>query len=206
MENSLPPEHVFQESDSNTCGPSSLAMIYRMKGKDISVKEILGDFYQEGKGEATFAPQLARHLHSNGINTRLIVSSSKIVSPAWKDLEANAMIKNMKSWLTHHPKAEWHLNNLHLLFYLQEGGKLDIESYTADILRNVLDKGSKLIVCVDEGWLWGHRIERKDGIVKINDEVGKLEGHFVVVTGYEGNKFHILDPFPTGISESARFI
>jgi len=174
-------------------------MVYALRGKDIKLDDILNDFKQDQTGEATYVPQLARHLLENGLPTNLLISSSKIVSPAWRGLAKNELIARLKTWLTLHHDNFYHLNNLHFLFYLQEGGDLDVVSYNVDTLKTALDKGSTLIVCIDEDWVWGHRIKRTIDEVVVDDEAGVLEGHFVVVTGYEGNKFHVLDPFPTHI-------
>lgn len=199
MENHFPAEHMFQAPNSNTCGPTSLAMVYKLQGQNISVPQILADFHQEGQGEATFVPQLARHLNAHGVATRLLVASSKIISPAWKDASSDELIANLKAWVTRHPNDIWHVNNLHLLFYLEEGGTLDIIPYTTSLMKAALSLGSIFIVCVDENWMWGHRLKRHNGVVEVNEIAGHLEGHFVVVTGYEGDMVHVLDPFPTGI-------
>jgi hypothetical protein len=122
-----------------------------------------------------------------------------ILLPSWRDLPQKEIIKNLKTWLTLHPKDWWHLSNLHLLFYLQEGGKADIQAYTADTLKSLLDKGSTLIVCVDETWVWQHRLKMADGKRIVDDLAGQREGHYIVVTGYTDDKFHVLDPFPTNI-------
>jgi hypothetical protein len=176
-------------------------MVYALRGKKITVDDILHDFKQDKKGKATYVPQLARHLQKNGLKTRVHVSSSKVVSPAWAELEKSQLIDNLKTWLTLHSKDDWHLNNLYALFYLEDGGELLVESYTAKTLQDMLDRGSTLIVCVDEDWVWGHRLKRQpeDQEVHVDELAGKLEGHFVVVTGYDGDHFHVLDPFPTNI-------
>jgi hypothetical protein len=199
MDERLPKEHLMQDSESATCGPTSLAMVYQKLGINITVADILRDFYQGPKGESTYVPQLARHLHGQGIKTKVLVSSSKILSPAWKNLNPRDLTANLKSWLTVHPDDYWHNNNLHLLFYLQEGGELDIVSYTEATIKEGLSRSSLFLVCVDENWLWGHRLKRENGDIKINDITGKLEGHFVVVTGSEEGQFHVLDPYPTGL-------
>jgi hypothetical protein len=176
-------------------------MVYALKDKKISVDDILDDFHQDKKGMATYAPQLARHMQKNGLKTKVHVSGSRIASPAWADISRQELVEKLKDWLTCHPKDEWSLNNLFVLFYLQEGGDLAIESYTAESLKGMLDHGSTLIVCVDENWVWGHRLKRspKGEEVQIDDIAGKLGGHFVVVTGYKGDQFRVLDPFPTNL-------
>lgn len=198
-ETKLPDIHIFQDSDSSTCGPSCLAMVYAMKGKQITRSDVLHDFKHGEKGEASYTPQLARHLLANNLPNRMIIAGSTGLLPSWRDLPKEEVINNLKTWLTLHPQDVWQPNNLHLLFYLQEGGEARIQAYTASTLKNLLDKGSTLILCIDETWVWEHRL-KLDGNKRIVDDLaGMREGHFVVVTGYKDDKFHVLDPFPTHI-------
>ena len=198
--NKLPKEHVFQESDSDACGPCCLAMVYNIKGKKIALKQIFNDFHQtQGKGLPTYPEQLARHLLKNGLTTSLIFSNSQVLSPAWENLPKEEIIENLKAWLSFHPKHEWFLAVLHTLFFLQEGGAAKLESYTTQTIKNLLDQQYLVITGVDEDWLWGHRF-KKSGEKRVIDEIeGGVQGHFVLITGYSENTFHILDPFPTHI-------
>ena len=195
----LPDYHVFQGPHSDICGPCSLAMVYSLKGKPVTLDDVLRDFKLDHKGKPMWASQLIRHLHKNGLATTLTVSTSRVASPAWANLSKVELIENLKTWLTLHPKDDWHFNNMNVLFYLQEGGQLNLASYTASSLKAMLDNGSMLILCIDEDWVWGHRLDRSGEQVRVDDLSGYLEGHFVVVTGYEGNMFHVLDPYPTNI-------
>lgn len=197
----LPKEHLFQDSDSFTCGPCCLSMAYALRGKKISLKDILADFHHPEKGKATYAPQLARHLHKNGLGVRLLVSTSQVLSPAWKDLPSHEVIALLKEWIVLHPKSLYLMDILHILFFLQEGGQVDQVSYNIQTIQEMLDSGSLVILCVDEDWIWGHRFAlNKSKNQRVPNEVeGQLEGHFVLVTGYTNNSFHVLDPFPTNI-------
>ena len=174
-------------------------MVYGLRGKRISLDDILRDFKLDHKGRPMWASELVRHLHKNGMATKFTVSTSHVVSPAWEHLPKEELIENLKAWLGLHPKDEWFINNLNVLFYLQEGGELSVASYTASTLKAMLDAGSTLILAIDEDWVWGHRLDRSHDQVVVDDLAGGVEGHFVVVTGYEGTNFHVLDPYPTNI-------
>lgn len=193
------PHHIFQASDSYTCGPCCLAMVYSMKGKKISLKDILSDFHHPEKGNPTYAAQLARHLHKNGIKTKLTTSTSKILSYAWRDLPRKELIENIKEWIMLHSGDLWRNAIIHILFYLQEGGELEQKSYTTQTIKEMLDRNSLVILCIDEDWAWGHRLKLVGDKRMIDDLEGALEGHFVLVTGYKDNMFHVLDPFPTNV-------
>ena len=193
----LPPEHVFQDEDSDNCGPSCLEMVYRKKGLDISLVQILQELNLEAKGSVTFPPQLARNLLAHGLRTNLVVANSQFISPAWKNFGRRELMDNLKNWLTFQPTHEWHVYGLHSLFYLEEGGDIELKSFESDYLKKLIDRGSILVLCVDEVWLWGHRF--KEHVSEIDDLRSKSWGHFVVVSEYNNDNFTILDPYPTGL-------
>ena len=195
----LPKEHIFQKGDDDCCGPCCLSIVYKIKGKKISLSRIVKDLNLEKKCEPTYSPQLARHLNKNGLITKLIIANFGAISPAWAKENNKKIIENLKDWVVIQPDHNFHLFGLHSLFYLQEGGKIELRPCFLEDLKRMLDNGSILILCVDEVWLWGHRLlSHKSQIDEIR---GKTLGHFIVVKGYKGDKFSVLDPYPTKIPE-----
>jgi ABC-type bacteriocin/lantibiotic exporter with double-glycine peptidase domain len=100
----LPSVHIFQESDSNTYGSCCLAMVYALKGKNISLSNILNDFNHPKIGKATYVHQLANHLHKNRVKTKIVTSTSKVLSPAWRDIPKEKIIENLQAWIPVHRK------------------------------------------------------------------------------------------------------
>jgi hypothetical protein len=172
-------------------------MVYKIKGKSISLSQILNDLRLGERGATTYPAQLARHLNKNGIRTKLTISNSQVISPAWKDAGKATLIENLKHWLAFQPRHGWHEFGLHVLFYLQEGGEIEVKSYTVSDFQRMLSKGSLLVLAVDEVWIWKHRF--KEHKAEIDDLNGRSHGHFIVVTKFKDDKFTILDPYPTNI-------
>lgn len=195
----LPPQHVFQNEDDSNCGPSTLEMVYRTKGISRDIKQILKDFHLDSKGDLTYPPQLARDLQRNGLRTNLLISSPSVISPAWKEWSTIEQIEALKLWATLNPKNDNHIIGLHTLFYLQEGGSISLTSYDATDLKQRLDQESLLIVGLDEVWIWGHRFQEYKA--QVDEFKGKSDGHFVLVNGYNENRFSVLDPYPTNLSD-----
>jgi len=190
----LPKEHIFQKPGDDNCGPCCLAMVYSLKGKqvprDLNLK-------LKKKGKTTYTPQLASYLLKNEIKPKLFISNPQVISPAWSNLPKEKIIKNLKSWLMINPKRGWKTFGRHLLTYLRNGGEIELKSYTTEDFKKLLDKGSLLVLCLDEVWLWGHRFIK--GKAKIDEIGGETHGHFVVVTKYNNGKFEIYDPYPTTV-------
>jgi len=199
--NNLPEEHIFQNVDDENCGPACLAMAYRILGKKVDVEEILKDLKIKKKGRPTFPPELAGHLLRNNIKTRLIISSPRIISPAWADLNNKELVKNLEVWLAlqKNHRAIMYKFAKQLVPYVKSGGVVELKSYSSSDLKEMLDNGSLLILCVDEVWLWGHRLISFTS--KIDEFKGKSSGHYVLVKSYHGDKFEVYDPFPTKIPE-----
>jgi|SRR5579872_745175 len=195
----LPPEHIFQESDSYTCGPCCLAMVYSLKGKHILLSDILSDFNHPEKGKPTYIPQLAEHLEKNGIKTKLLVSTSKLLSPAWSRLPVAELIENLEKWLKVHKSNPFIKDVEYMISYLKKGGTVEQDSYTTRTLKEMLDRGSVVILGVDEDWIWGHRLKLEGHKRVVDDIAGGVEGHFVLIKSYKGQNFHVLDPFPTNL-------
>lgn len=193
----IPPDHIFQEIDSDNCGPCCLEMVYKAKGIKRNVADILRDFHFGPKGGVTYPPQLALDLKKHGVKTRLTMSNPRVIAPAWMNLSKPELIENLKKWLTLYPKHEWHMFGLHVLFYLLDGGEFLIKSYTVEDLKQMIKNGSWLGLGLDEVWLWGHRIP--SGKNEIDDLYHGSYGHFVLVKEMRNDKFVVSDPFPANI-------
>ena len=188
--------HVYQKADDDNCGPTCLAMIYRLKQVKRSVNDILSDANIEKKGEPTYAPQLARDLLAHHIRTQILSMNTRSLPPSWSEYSSKELQASLKKWLVHNKNHEWFLHNLHMLFYLQEGGSVKIKVFSIQDIEQMIDNGSILLVCVDEVWLYGSRSKAKEAT--FDNIRGDTYGHFVLITGYTETGFQIADPYPTG--------
>lgn len=188
--------NVQQASDSKTCGPNCLLNAYESVGIQIDLQTILNDLLVTQK-DPTYIAQLARHLHANKLTSVLLTSNPNSVVSSWQDKSKEEIIELLKKWLTHNQKDIWLIENLHILFYLQEGGSLKILDLSTDIIDSYLDQGFTMISCLDESWLWEKR--QLEDTAAYDDIKGKGRGHFVIVYGKEGTDYLISDPYPTKI-------
>lgn len=183
-----------QASDSKTCGPNCLLNAYESVGIKTDLQSILNELNLTVK-DPTYISQLARHLNSKKLSTILISSNPNSVVSSWQNLSKDEVIEKLKKWLTFNQKDIWLIENLHILFYLQEGGALKIVDLSTEIIDSYLEQGYTLISCLDESWLWEKRqLEDKQ---EYDDIKGKGRGHFVIVYGKDGSDYLISDPYPT---------
>lgn len=194
--------NIKQKVTSNTCGPSCLEAIYRHYGKDRGLEGILEDLHIT-KEESTYGPQLARHLNNNGFKTCICSSDPNVVSPEWRNASVDSIIEDLKGWIIYHfdKKVDkiWIKKALFLLFYLQEGGNLQVNDVTRSFLDKSLQEGNIILACVAESWIWKKRKISK--VAKYDNIKGKVHGHFVVVYEQEDEKYLISDPYPTNIQD-----
>ena len=181
---------------SKTCGPDCLANIYAHFDKDLSLEKILTDINAK-IDESTYLPQLARHVRANGLTTTILSSSPFNMSPDWKDLDRNILIKNLKAWIIHNTANAWIKSTLHLLNYLEEGGNVKTVDLSTKIMDEKLAKGKIILCCLEESWLWGKR--KMDNVAEYDSIRGAARGHFVVIYGQKDDQYLISDPYPTNL-------
>ncbi|MBP9691018.1 hypothetical protein KBD81_02965 [Candidatus Woesebacteria bacterium] len=186
--------HSFQKFDDKNCGLVCLEMIYKLRKMKRNVSEILKAFDFIEDGMSTYAPQLARDLNAQNLKTYIYAMNTRIMPPSWQGLESQDLINNLKKWVVHHKEHDWFMHNLHLLFYLQEGGSIELKMYTLEDMKRMLDSGSIILICLDEVWLHDHRkVEKK---TEYNNITGDTHGHYVLVVGYNQDMLQIADPYP----------
>jgi len=185
-----------QTVGSKSCGPVCLLNIYTHLQLPITLEQIFKDLHIT-ESDNTYLPQLARHSLTLKLDSVILSSNPFTVSPAWKDKSKKEIITLLKSWVTHNNKDEWMLAAVFLLFFLQEGGNLQIVDLSTAIIDEYLDKGYLLLSCIEESWLWEKR--KVINKVEYDDIKGHARGHFVVVYGKENDNYLVSDPYPTHI-------
>lgn len=187
-----------QKVGTKTCGPSSLTNIYAHFGKEVGLEKILNDLKVKDD-ETTYLPQLARHIQQNGLATQVLSSCPFNMSPDWKDLDKSSLIENLKAWTTHHHKNPWIKDALFLLYYLEEGGRVNLVDLSTKLIDEELTKGNVVLCCLEESWLWGKR--KVSNVVEYDSIRGEPRGHFVVVYGQKDDEYLVSDPYPTNLPE-----
>ncbi|MFO0703211.1 MAG: hypothetical protein U0525_00610 [Patescibacteria group bacterium] len=186
--------NTLQEVGSKTCGPSCLHNIYASFGMDKSLSVILHDLGVTDK-DSTHLPQLARHLNDNNIETTIISSNPFSVSPSWKNKSKEKIIEKLKKWVLHNYKDSYLRESLFLLFYLQEGGNLEIKDLSTKLIDQCISDGHLVLCCLEESWLWGKR--KISGKQEYHDVKGHATGHFVIIIGQTEDEYIVNDPYPT---------
>ena len=185
-----------QKVGTSTCGPDCLTMIYQYYGIEIDTKQILKDLHiDEAQGTWTF--QLARHALQNSLHVSGLISHPFIFDPQWKTLPREKLIEKLKLWIPQHIKHEWITSAIYLLFYLQDGGEVNLETMTVSKIEQALQAEQIVLTSLAVTWLWGQK--KIPGKLEFDDIKGDVTSHYVLIAGMNETQFKIIDPYPTGL-------
>ncbi|MFH1971734.1 MAG: hypothetical protein ABIJ05_05140 [Patescibacteria group bacterium] len=188
-----------QTVESTNCGPFCLLNIYTHFQIPTTINKIQSEL-NVSKDDPTYLAQLARNCLKHKLDSIILSSNPRIISPSWKDKTKKEIIVKLKEWVTLNNSNSWWLRTaLFLLFYLQEGGNIKIVDLSTSIIDKYLEKGYLLLCCLDESWLWGKRKINKKA--EYDDIKGYSTGHCIVIYKHINNDYFISDPYPTKIEE-----
>jgi ABC-type bacteriocin/lantibiotic exporter with double-glycine peptidase domain len=191
--------HKFQQADDFNCGPTCLEIIYKAKGINRSIKDILEDLGFDEKGDSTYSPQLCRELLKQNVKNRLILSNSFVVTKQQQKLKRGELINDLKKWLVLNTNHTWFTSALHILFLLQEGGMVERRTYTAKDLKKAIQAGKAVILCSNTADLWeAKKISKQSKFDEIKGETH--DGHFVIADKLDRDQVRVIDPYPTNKS------
>ena len=190
------------------CAPACLAMVFDSFKIRVGMDTILNKIPKDIPKWRDWLYVLGTIALENGLTARLVNMSTQTLDPSWQTLPMSTLkkklsaelrfvkrvIKNKREpyrfyFLEHHPKIEYAELQAAIAF-LNAGGRIDIQPITASHIRSALHAGFLVIASLDAAILY--RSSR--GIPKNDDIRGTTWGHVVVVAGYHGDRFLIVDP------------
>lgn len=167
--------HYAQER-SMTCGLACVRMLLDFYGYKVSEDEILAETYMHKMG--SWYSDLAKPFIERGLKTKIYTINLNIYSPFW----AGENVEKLKKRLS---KRKEELKGLlkteveRMLQYLDSGGELALEIPDVEVLRNLIRK-QPLIIPINRSFIYRDRIDDA--------------GHYVVVNGFDGDSYTVLDP------------
>ena len=180
-----------------TCGPSSLQQVFAYYGIKKSINQLLKEIKLYKKG--TFDGQLGLCALENGFKAIIIDYNLHAYDPTWFKLSKKALIKKLKQSLKHR-KGEYKTKVQWLIKYFEAGGNIKFEIVTPELIKSYLKKKIPVIVCLMMTSLYKEKrritIKQKKGRRSIKSDLkGKPAGHYLVVSGYDGDKLFVTDPY-----------
>lgn len=169
--------------------------MYRYYGRNIPLDTVIGEVASLDKG-GTLGVTLANHALEQGFKVTLFTYNLIIFDPTWF-----AGVTNLKEKLrrrrrhTGSRKERFAID--HYLRFLTGGGDIRFQDMNRRMLADFLNRGVPILTGLNSTFLY--RTARIYAPTHADDDVrGRVEGHFVVLDGYDRKtrQVSIADPYP----------
>jgi ABC-type bacteriocin/lantibiotic exporter with double-glycine peptidase domain len=172
---------LIKQKRKKTCALAAMAMVYKYFGKNISEEDILeklGDLNRAGSFPTDHA------LMAQNLGFKVVCHSYALIyfDPNDAKLERKDLIKKTESLFKKEKRAYNRQELKSILRVLKSAIDFKMKMPRLDVIRKFLDKKLPVAVAVNSAVLF----EKK---------LGLKFGHFIVLTGYEKDKFYYNDPY-----------
>lgn len=185
---------MLPQPDDSSCGPTCLHAVYAYYGLHRQLNEIIDEIEYLDKG-GTLGVVLANHALYSGFKVTLFTYNLLIFDPTWfsggVDLADRLKCRRR---VTTSRKQRFAMRQY--LQFLESGGTIRFEDMTRRVLTAFLDKDIPIITGLNSTFLY--RTSRVYGETMVDDDIrGRVEGHFVVLNGYQraNRLIGISDPY-----------
>ena len=180
----------FDQETSFSCIPACLQQVFGCYEKQISQKEILKSLKKPKRGMSI--PKAGTFVKRYGFNSLIITNNIHIFDPTWFKLNNIELINNLKKRRRFVDKYNQSLIDDYLE-YLKANGQLKFDTISLDLFIKYLSINIPIIVELASTFLY--RKSKAIKTDKFNDSIkGKIEGHGVVIAGFNKNKLKVVDP------------
>jgi hypothetical protein len=185
---------MLPQPDSTTCGPTCLHAVYRYFGDPISLSQVIAEV-PSLEGGGTLGVMLANHALQRGYRATIFTYNLMVFDPTWflpgVDIPEKLRLRRRATGTSRQKKAI----DAYLKF-LGAGGVIEFEDPGRKLLRRFLKSERPILTGLNSTFLY--RAKRSHQVTQQDDDIhGEVDGHFVVLSGYDQEKktIHILDPY-----------
>lgn len=188
MNKSLQLEILAQPTDT-TCGPTCLHAVYGYHGDRLDLGQVIDEVGSLEDG-GTLAVLLGCHALKRGYKATIYTYNLQVFDPTWFHHGVD-LVSKLQTQYDRKPIPKLRLATEAYLDYLQLGGRIRMETFSANLLRKYLQAGIPILAGLSATFLYGEARERyegnpQEGFQVIIDDLGGLPvGHFVVLCGYD---------------------
>lgn len=184
---------ILPQPDDSTCGPTCLHAVYRYFGDEIPLDQVIREV-PSLCGGGTLAVMLANHALARGYQASLYTYNLLIFDPTW--FEAGVDLRErllQREQFTLHEKEKLAIHNY--VRFLEQGGRIRYEDLSRNLLRRFLKAGLPILTGLSATYLY--RSMRVAAGEQDDDIRGEVQGHFVVVSGYDRvtHAVQVADPY-----------
>lgn len=188
--------NMITQPDDETCGPTSLHAVYQYYGDSISLEQVINEveFVKTG---GTIAPLLGKHALARGYDAKIYSYNLEIFDPSWfsKATTSAQLIDKL------HAQAQAKPNRVRLqessrafIEFLSLGGIVTHHELSVNLLKSYFEQNIPLLTGLSATHLYQSQRETSgaDKRAVYDDIKGEPCGHFVVLTGYDEMRRHVV--------------
>ncbi|MHC5210606.1 MAG: hypothetical protein ACYTG2_07805 [Planctomycetota bacterium] len=194
MPNRLPFD-ILPQPTVDTCGPTCLHAVYRHYGDHVELPDVIAAV-PALEGGGTLAVNLGRHALGRGYRCTIYSLNLQVFDPSWFGSEPVDLVQKLRAQRAakSDPKLRHAIDAY--LDYLELGGTVEMQPFTEDLMRHILQQKTPILAGLSATWLY--RSPREHGPDCEYDDVrGEPAGHFVVLAEYDAQtqQVQVADPF-----------
>lgn len=184
---------ILPQPDDSTCGPTCLHALYRYFGDEIPLEQVIREV-PSLRGGGTLAVMLGNHALARGYKASIYTYNLIVFDPTWfqpgVDLRAKLLLRQESVSGT---KQKLAIANY--VRFIEHGGRIYYEDLSRSLLRRFLKSGLPVLTGLSSTYLY--RSIRVTDDEQDDDIRGEVQGHFVVLSGYDQvtHSAFVADPY-----------
>jgi hypothetical protein len=184
---------ILPQPDDSTCGPTCLHAIYRYFGDEIPLGQVIREVATL-RGGGTLAVMLGNHALARGYRASIYTYNLMVFDPTWFQPGVDLRERlEMRRQAALNGKQKLAIRNY--VEFLERGGRIWYEDLSRGLLRRFLKSGLPILTGLSSTYLYRSMRVTED---EVDDDIqGEVQGHFVVLSGYDQMEHTVLvaDPY-----------
>lgn len=187
---------IHTQPDDETCGPTSLHAIYAYYKDKITLTTVVNEVDRSLSG-GTLAPMLGKHALERGYQAHIYAYNLDIFDPSWfkpRKLSQKRLASKLSEQLKYKPSKRIIESANAYQDFINLGGQLHFKDLTVGLLKHYFEANIPILTGLSATYLYQSRreVELPSGALEYDDLRGEPCGHFVVLSGYDEKKRHII--------------
>jgi hypothetical protein len=187
---------ILRQPDDSTCGPTCLHAVYRFFGDSTALDEVIAEVPRLAGG-GTLAVNLANHALRRGYQALIYTYNLTVFDPSWFQGERVDIPERLRVQASLKGDAKLASATESYLEFLSLGGELTMEVLTPGLLRRWLEAQRPILTGLSATFLYRSARELGEHTLHEDDVLGVPQGHFVVLSGWDGEErtVRVADPY-----------
>lgn len=187
---------IHTQPDDESCGPTCLHAVYQYYGLDIPLNEMIQTIGRSISG-GTLSPMLGVHALQNGFQASIYVYNLVIFDPSWfknNEVDNTFLMNKLITQMHYKPDPYIIMESQAFIDFLNFGGKVCSHPLNIHLLKKYFKRKIPILTGLSATNLyWSPREHFTPTGQSVYDDIrGTPCGHFVVLSGYDAKKRHVI--------------